>query len=98
MVFGKKAEYMPNIKLNGITLHKVEFTKFLGVLIHYHLYWNNHIELVQTNVANAIGAMHRIKDKVDSNIQLMIYNSLIMPHLSYCCEIWVILTIQGQTI
>ena len=52
MVFGKKAEYMPNIKLNGITLHKVEFTKFLGVLIHYHLYWNNHIELVQTNVAN----------------------------------------------
>ena len=32
--------------------------------------------------------MYRIKDKVGSNILLMIYNTLIVPHLTYCCEIW----------
>ena len=32
--------------------------------------------------------MYRIKDKVNSNTLLTIYNTLILPHLSYCCEIW----------
>ena len=67
---------------------RVMYTKFLGVLIDYQLTWQNHIQSVQTKVAKAIGAMFRIKNKVDNNILLMIYNTLILPHLSYCCEIW----------
>ena len=37
MVFGKKNENIPEIKLNGITLDKVALTKFVGVLIDYQL-------------------------------------------------------------
>ena len=32
--------------------------------------------------------MYRIKDKVDETTLLMIYNTLILPHLQYCCELW----------
>ena len=87
MVFSKKARNIPNVKLNGITLDRVMYTKFLGVLVDYKITWQNHIQSVQTKVAKAIGAMFRIKNKVDSNILLMIYDTLILPHLSYCCEI-----------
>ena len=88
MVFSRKSHSIPNVNLNGLTLEKVMFTKFLGVLIDYQLKWNHHIQSVQSKVAKAIGAMCRIKNKVDSNILIMIYNTLILPHLSYCCEIW----------
>ena len=88
MVFSKKAYNIPDVKLDGIMLEKVMFTKFLGVLIDYQLNWNCHIQSVQAKVAKSIGAMYRIKHKVDSKILLMIYNTLILPHLSYCCEIW----------
>ena len=88
MIFSKTNQNVPNVKLNGIILEKVNCTKFLGVLIDNNLSWNNHIQSVQTKIAKAIGAMYRIKNKVDSNILLMIYNTLILPHLAYCCEIW----------
>ena len=32
--------------------------------------------------------MFKIKDKVDRAIMVMLYNTLILPYLSYCCEIW----------
>ena len=64
------------------------FTKFLGVLIDNRFNWNIHIQSVKAKVAKAVGAMYRIKEKVDSNILLMIYNTLVVPHLTYCCEIW----------
>ena len=32
--------------------------------------------------------MYKIRKKVDNNMLLMVYNSLILPHLMYCTEIW----------
>ena len=84
----KKKKNVQDVKLNGITLEKVRFTKLLGVLIDNQFNWNIYIQSVKAKVAKAVGAMYRIKDKVDSYIWLMIYNTLVMPHLSYCCDIW----------
>ena len=32
--------------------------------------------------------MYKIKEKVDCDTLLTVYNTLMLPHLSYCCEIW----------
>ena len=88
MVFGKNRSHLPDVKLNGVTLEKVFFTKFLGVIIDYKLNWENHIQVVKQKVSRAVGAICRIKNKVNISVLLLIYNSLILPHLSYCCEIW----------
>ena len=32
--------------------------------------------------------MFKIKDKIDKAVMVMLYNSLILPHLSYCWGIW----------
>ena len=76
------------MELNGITLETFMLTKLLGVLKDNRFSWNKHIQSVKAKVAKAVGVMHRIKDKVDSDILLMIYNTFVVPHSTYCCEIW----------
>ena len=39
-------------------------------------------------IAKAIGVMYKIKDKVDNDILIMLYNTLILPYLTYCNDIW----------
>lgn len=88
MVFGNRGVNKADIRLNGIMLEKVLFTKFLGVLIDYQLNWCTHIQTTCGKIAKVIGVMFKIKNKIDSATLCMIYNSLILPYLSYCCEIW----------
>ena len=57
------------------------------MIIDCKLTWENHIQTVKNKVSKAVGAIYRIKDKVDKSVLLLIYNSLILPHLAYCCEI-----------
>ena len=80
-------ELLP-VKLNGIELVQVTVTKFLGVQIDNKFSWVNQIHVVKRKISSAIGSMYRIKDKVNEGTLLTIYNTLILPHLSYCCEIW----------
>ena len=44
--------------------------------------------MVKDKVSKAIGAMYRVKEKVNEEALLMIYNTLVLPHLQYCCELW----------
>ena len=89
MVFcNRKIEFMP-VRLNDTVLLQVSVTKFLGVLIEDIFTCFNQIDVVKRKISSAIGSMYRIKDKVNSNTLLTVYNTLILPHLSYCCEIWV---------
>ena len=88
MVFGKKSTNISDIKLNGVTLEKVLSTKFLGVHIDYRFRWYTHIQTVQRKVARVLGVMYKIKHIVDKKVLIMIYNTLILPYLSYCSEIW----------
>ena len=50
--------------------------------------WIVHIKTIKTKVSKAVGAMYRVKDKVNEITLLIIYNTLILPHLQYCCELW----------
>ena len=88
MVFGKKCMSSADVKLNNISLEKVAYTKFLGVYIDDQLNWLVHIQTISRKIAKVIGTMFKIREKVDSEILVMIYNTLILPLLSYCCEIW----------
>ena len=88
MLFCNKNIPSLHIELDGVELQRVNFTKFLGVLIDEKFSWLFHIDLVKNKISRAIGSMYRIKEKVDSQSLLMIYNTLILPYLMYCCELW----------
>ena len=88
MLFNNKDIALLPIQLNHVELERVKFTKFLGVLIDHKFTWIEHINVVKNKVSKAIGAMYRVKDKVNEETLLMIYNTLILPYLQYCCELW----------
>ena len=88
MMFGNKKTVLKPILLNNIQLEQVTVTKFLGVHIDSRFLWDKQINVVKRKLYSVLNIMFRIKNKVDSATLLTVYNTLMLPHLSYCCEIW----------
>ena len=88
MVFGNKKNQECNVFINGFKIEEVTYTKFLGVLIDNKLNWQMQIQNVQRKVSKSVSILYRVKYLLDTNALLMIYNSLILPYLNYCVEVW----------
>ena len=77
-----------NVVMNGISLKRVNSTKFLGVHIDANLSWVNHIAHISNQVSKGIGILSKLKHIMPPKIMRSIYLSLVLPHLSYCSSIW----------
>ena len=76
------------IELDGKQLERVTTSKFLGVFIDDELSWKPHISHVTNIIARVVGVFHRIRYKISTKTALMLYDTMIMPHLSYCTITW----------
>ena len=63
-------------------------TKFLGVIIDENLTWREQIKTVETKVSKSVGVLYKTKDVLDIQALRTLYQSLVEPYMSYCCEIW----------
>ena len=63
-------------------------TKFPGVLIDEKLTWKEHINFVITKIKRSMAMLFKIKDKLNQDSLLTIYNAIIQPYLFYCCKVW----------
>ena len=63
-------------------------TKFLGVVIDSKLNWKDHVVLVKSKLSKSISIMHKAKHLLDRRSGMMVYVSLFLPYLIYCCEVW----------
>ena len=79
---------LPEILIDDAIINKVDNVKFLGVTINEYLDWSTHISVYSKSVARSVGILSKLKFILPSNILKLIYNSLILPHLSYCNHIW----------
>ena len=61
---------------------------FLGVKIDHKLNWKSHIQYVRAKVARNIGVLGKAREVLNYRSLLMLYNTLILPYLSYCLEVW----------
>ena len=61
---------------------------FLGVLIDHKLKWKQHIKMITSKLSKTIAIMNRTKYILDNNARLILYYSLFLPYMSYCCEVW----------
>ena len=78
----------PVIKIDDTELTQVAHTKFLGVLIDDRSLWKDHISLISSKVSRGLGAINRVKYILPAKSLLLLYHTLIYPHLSYCCVAW----------
>jgi hypothetical protein len=96
----KKTEYVEfgkpdgpsakNLTLNidGQRLRKVDQSKFLGVLIDRDLTWRGQIRKVITKLRQTMGLIGRAKGFMDEAQVLLLYNTMVLPHLQYCLINW----------
>ena len=78
----------PNIKINQDKIKQVHYSRLLGVQIDEKLTWNKHVEDVAKKSTSGVGAIRRIRDFVDRETLISIYNALVRPHFEYCSEVW----------
>ena len=76
------------ICINDTTIEMVYVNTFLGVLIDHKLKWKQHIKMITSKLSKTIAIMNRTKYILDKNARLILYYSLFLPYMSYCCEVW----------
>ena len=52
------------------------------------LKWDKHIGHVSLKISRVIGVLFRLKHIYPQEVLLTLYNTLILPHLSYCILVW----------
>jgi Reverse transcriptase (RNA-dependent DNA polymerase) len=92
MIFGNKYIGGDDTKrlliLNGHSIEQVECTKFLGVYIDNKLNWKQHIQHVSSKISKAVGMINSVKNKLSKTTMLLLYHTMIYPHLTYCNIVW----------
>ena len=77
-----------SIKINDVSIERVHKFNFLGVIIDENVTWNNHIDYIFSKISRTIGMLKRLKHELPTHILKIIYNSLILPHLTYGILAW----------
>ena len=90
IMFNNKKQPRTDVRivLNGTNIEQVTYTKFLGVTIDENLTWREHITMVETKVSKSIAVLYKTMQVLDCQALHILYQSLVEPHMSYCCEIW----------
>ena len=83
-----RREHNINISIDSCEIDMVYKTKFLGVVIDSNLNWNDHVAMVKSKLSKSIAIMHKAKHLLDRRSGMVLYFSLFLPYLSYCCEVW----------
>lgn len=82
------SEFKLNVNINNHVISEKEEIKYLGVTIDKYLKFSTHINRVSAIVSRNIGIIARNRYFIDSKSAYILYNTLVLPHLNYCCMIW----------
>ena len=78
----------PNVMIGNSHINRVHDCKTLGVYIDESLTWQSHINEIAKKISSGIGAIKRLRDYVNRDTLVSVYNALVQPHFDYCCEVW----------
>ena len=65
-----------------------DYVKYLGLMIDSNLSWKYHIESICHKISKSIGIIAKIRHYVPRRVLLSVYNSLIVPYLTYGICSW----------
>jgi endonuclease/exonuclease/phosphatase (EEP) superfamily protein YafD len=78
----------PSLVLAGTPIDHVTEFDFLGLRVSETLSWFPHVSKISAKISKAIGILRRLKHILPTRVLLLIYNSLISSHMSYCILAW----------
>ena len=83
-----------NISIGNEILERIgndcvnKYFKFVGLKLDEFLNWDFQIEHISNKIASSIFALSQIKNILPLNIRLLVYNSLVRPHIEYGIVTW----------
>ena len=80
--------YNPLVLINSVELKRVSNVKFLGVILDEHLTWPDHILMIKNKVCKLVAIINSLKWKLPTGILRNLYNSFVLPYLTYCTTVW----------
>jgi hypothetical protein len=78
----------PAISVSNLEIKRVETTKSLGLMIDESLDWTAQVEHISKKVTSGLAFLRQLRDTVEFNILITIYQSIIQPYFDYCAQVW----------
>ena len=89
MIFGRSNQPDHHrVYIDNIVIERVNCNKFLGVIIDSKLSWSDHVSYIRHKMSKNLSVMYIVKWLLNNSALYMIYCTLVLPYISYCCEIW----------
>ena len=79
---------MEHIVIDGHKIEEASQTKFLGVILNNKLNWAAHCNYICCKMSKGIGIIIKARMVFNETTLLSLYNSLILPYISYCIHVW----------
>jgi len=76
-----------NLKIYGENIQRAQNIKYLGVTIDQKLTFKDHLATITKKMSSKTGFLGRLSKKLTSKTKLLIYNSIIQPHIDFCSTI-----------
>ena len=76
------------LQMDNKIIDKVLDFNFLGIHFNEQLNWKSHIDKLSVKCCRILGILNRLKRILPLNIQIILYNSLMLPHLNYGITLW----------
>ena len=78
----------PILTINNQAIENTDQTNFLGIIIDKHLSFKPHINKLTTKISQISGVLNKLKHFIPQQILKTIYQSLIIPHITYGSLAW----------
>ena len=78
----------PDFYVNRERVKQVTEFKDIGLQIDSSLRWNKHVDMICNKISQRIGFIRRIKHFLPRHILILLYNTLVLPHLDNYNAIW----------
>ena len=92
ILFGtsRKTKKVENFEItcDGSPVNRVSSVKYLGVQLDQSFNFSNHALELTKKCASRIAFLYRNSSCLDEYCRRILCNSLIQPHLDYCCSSW----------
>ena len=85
--FKEKVVY-PKLLINNIEIERVDYFNILGLQLNHNLNWNKHVNYVSLKISKISGILYRLRSEFPTYILKSIYNTFLLPHLTYCILPW----------
>ncbi len=78
----------PSITIDGTELDITNKVKYLGMYITNKLSWDVHISQICQKLGRGIQILQRLKCIISADHLIVVYTTLIQPHIDYCITVW----------